>query len=156
MLCHTGTSVHLLPLPPPPHPPPPGYWHTYFFLLAAPDHLHEKRSFSVFAKSLGPCKYVFIPIPSLSPPYISTAGVSPISHYFLALAFPFFLSFFYCCLLPPKIICGHHLFLVSPYICFHAFSTTLSHLIPARPFVTFSQTALSTMPGNLCVGRSLT
>ena len=35
----------------------------------------------------------------------------------------------------------------SPPKSFHIFSTTLSHLIPARPFVTFSHTALSAMVG---------
>ena len=43
-----------------------------------------------------------------------------------------------------------------PPISFHAFSTTLSHLIPARPFVNFSHTALSAMAGNLFCGMFLT
>ena len=49
-------------------PPPPGYWYTYLFLLSdrstSPTRNH---SFSVFAKSIGPCKHVFIPSPSLTP-----------------------------------------------------------------------------------------
>ena len=38
----------------------------------------------------------------------------------------------------------------------HTFSTTLSHLIPARPCVTFSHTALSAMAGTLFFGMFLT
>ena len=44
------------------------------------------------SKSVGPCKYVFIPIPSLNPPYLPTG--SPISPCLPALAFPLFLCFF--------------------------------------------------------------
>ena len=43
-----------------------------------------------------------------------------------------------------------------PPVSFHTFSTTLYHLIPARPFVTFSHTALSAMAGNLFFGLLLT
>ena len=79
----------------------------------------RNRIFTVFAKSIGPCKYVSLPAPLLgpqsrfggkllknlsglpperdcsskrvNPPYISS--VSPISACFFALAFPFFLPF---------------------------------------------------------------
>ena len=43
-----------------------------------------------------------------------------------------------------------------PPISVHTFSTTLSHLSPARPFATFSHTALSGMAGNLFLGMLLT
>ena len=44
----------------------------------------------------------------------------------------------------------------SPPKSFHIFSTTLSHLIPAHPYVIFSHTALSTMAGNFFSGISFT
>ena len=50
---------------------------------------------------------------------------------------------------------GQYLFLVSSYIL-PPFSTTLSHLFPARPVVTLSHTALSTMTGTLFFGMFLT
>ena len=54
---------------------------------------------------------------------------------------------------PPK---SFHIFSTtlswSPPKSFHIFSTTLSHHIPARPFVMFSHTVLSTMAGNLFSG----
>ena len=43
-----------------------------------------------------------------------------------------------------------------PLISFQKYSTTLSHLIPARPFVTFSRTALSATAGNLYFSVFLT
>lgn len=45
----------------------------------------------------------------------------------------------------------------SPPIFIHTFSTTLSHLVPARPFVTFSHTALlaTSMTGSLFFGMRL-
>ena len=43
LLCHETACVHLL-------LPPPAYWYTSFFFVAGPGHLHENRSFSVFAK----------------------------------------------------------------------------------------------------------
>ena len=63
MLCHTGTSVHLL--------PPPGYWYTPFLLSGRSRSPTRKHCcLSVFAKSSVRCKYVFIPIPSLNHPHI--------------------------------------------------------------------------------------
>ena len=47
------------------------YWYASPCCLAGVDPLHENPSFSVFAKSIGPCKYFFILIPSLNLPYIS-------------------------------------------------------------------------------------
>ena len=43
----------------------------------------------------------------------------------------------------------------SPPKYFHIFSTMLSHLIPARPFVIFSYAALSTMAGSLSIFSTL-
>ena len=120
---HTGTSLHLLP------PRPPGYWYTSFFFLAGPGPLHEIGvRFSVFAKFTVPCKYLFIPTPSLSLPYISRV-FSPVSPCFLpllAVALPFFLSFlFYFYFVPPKLLYGHHLLVGFILLSFHVFSTTL-------------------------------
>ena len=64
----------------------------YLFLLSGrPRSPTRNRSFSIFAKSIGPCKYVFIPIPSLNP--LISRSVFPSLPYSLALAFPFFLYF---------------------------------------------------------------
>ena len=58
---------------------------------------------------------------------------------------------------PSKVLYGHHLFLVSSScVSFLNLSTTLFHLFPARPLVTFSHTALSTMAGSLVFGLFLT
>ena len=127
-----GMSVHLL-------PPPPGYWHTYIFLLSGRSRSPTRnRTFSVFAKSTRPCKYVFIPILSLNPQYTSKC----FSDFTLCLSAS--LSFLSCsllltvCLVPPQVLYGHPLFSVSP-ISLRTFSTTFSHLIPARPFITISK-----------------
>ena len=84
LLCHKGTSVHLL-------SPPLNYWHTSFFFLAGPGPLHESavsalsrgpfgrsNTFSFLSVLLGPRKPLSVP---------------PLSPCFLALAFPLFLSF---------------------------------------------------------------
>ena len=85
LLCHYGhinasTSSSWLPV--------------YLFLLSGRSRSPTRnRSFSVFAKSNRPCKYVFIPIPWLNRPYTSLSSVSPISPFFLALVFPSFYPF---------------------------------------------------------------
>ena len=59
----------------------------------------------------------------------------------------------------PKRIYGRYIFLVASHILlisFHTFSTTLPHLIAARPFATSSHTALSAMADNLFFGMFLT
>ena len=71
----------------------------------------------------------------------------PLSPYFRAPAFLFYLSFHFC-LVPPKRIYGQHFFLGSSYILPY-FSVSLSRVILARYLVTFSHTALSAMAGNL-------
>ena len=140
------TSVHL-------RPPPPGYWYTSFFFLAGPGHLHEVSISALFSRinPLGSCKYVFIYIPGLTSCQV---------------------CLYYCskCFSDPTLFLSANLSLLSilsstsalylsnfsaditsssrfPSISFHVFSYLLSHLIPARPFVTFSHTALSNKYG---------
>ena len=62
---------------------------------------------------------------------------------------------FFFCIVPPKLLGGHHLFLLFPPISFHTFLTTLSHPIPVRPLVTLSHTALSTTTNGWQPLRSL-
>ena len=52
---------------------------------------------------------------------------------------------------PPNVSTGSLLSWFPPVSC-HTFSTTLSYPFPARPFVTFSHTALSATAGNLFFG----
>ena len=64
----------------------------YLFLLSGKSRPPSRnRSFSFFAQSIGPGRYVFIPISSLNPPYISKRAC--LSPYFSAPAFPFLLFF---------------------------------------------------------------
>ena len=136
-----GTSVHLL-------LPPPGYWHTSFFFLAGPGHLHES-AVSAFSRSpmgrANTFSFLFllsisrIPLKCFSDPTLFRS----VSLYSAsALYFPNFQADITSSRFPPM------------YTSFHTFSTTLSHHIPACPFVTFSLTALSTMAGNLFFGSS--
>ena len=115
----------------------------HLFFLAGPGALHE-IALSVF--SCSPLRRVctfsclFRLIPRI---YLSVPPPSPC---FLALAFPFFLPF----LSLPSCTSQTSLWTASssfPPISFHAFSTTLSYLIPAYPFVTSPPTALSAMAG---------
>ena len=85
------------------------------FLLSGRSRLPTRqRSFRVFAKSIGPCKYVFVPIPSLNAPCISQVFFSDSTLFLSAIAFPFFLPFTSTSAL--YLPGGHHLFLVPPYI----------------------------------------
>ena len=134
-----GTSVHL-------SPPSPDHWHTSFFFLAGPGHLHEIAVSAFSRKSIGPCKYLFIPIASLNPPYYSER----FSDFTLFLSASLSLRFMFSSsstLHLPKFSADSISCWFAP-ISFHTFSTTLSHLIPARPFVTFSHTAPSAMAGS--------
>ena len=103
----------------------------------------RNRSFNFSAASIGPCKHAFIPFPFLNPPYFSSCSSSST----LRLSAPFYLfsaiSFTFAMypLLSPV---DSSSFLFRP-IPFHIFSTSLSHLIPACPFVTLFHTAPSTI-----------
>ena len=59
---------------------------------------------------------------------------------------------FFTSILRPPNFCVDSTSSSPPPISFHIFSTTLSHLIRARPYVLFSRTASSTMAGNLFSG----
>lgn len=77
-------------------PSPAVYWYTFFFFVAGPGYLHEILAW-YFRKSLGPCKVIFIPTPSLISRISSSVPAFPL--FFLALAFPIFLCLFllvYC------------------------------------------------------------
>ena len=58
-------------------PPPFDYVYTSYFFLAGPDPLSE-ITVHLFAESIGPRRYVFIPLPSLNPSYILTCSSSSI------------------------------------------------------------------------------
>ena len=128
----------------------------YLLFLAGPGHLHEIAA-SVFSRSpLGRANtfsFLFLgSIPRLS--------LKRFSYFTLFLkryeAFPLFLSFLSFLLLLSCASQTSRTDMVSsrfPPLYHHTFSSTLSHLIPARLFVTFSHTALSTiMVGNLFFG----
>ena len=86
--------------------------------------------------------------------YIRILSVYPISLCFLSLAFPFFQAFVLL-LSFTRHLSNFFTGIISPWfpsVPFHTFSTALSHLTPARPFVTFSRTALTAMVGNLFFG----
>ena len=133
LLSHKGTSVYLL-------PPTPDYWYTFFF-LAGPHPLHE-TAVSAFSRS---------PLGHVNTFYCKCS--SPCTLFFNAttVAFPFFISFLYFCL-PPQNFSMDSMF---PPTSSHTFSTTLSHLSPARHFVPFPHTALLAMAGNLFLGKFL-
>ena len=76
---------------------------------------YTNSQFQRFAKSIGPWKYVFTPIPSLNLPYISKC-VSDFTLLSQRWSSPYFFYFFYCCLVPPKLLPEHHVFLASSYI----------------------------------------
>ena len=85
------------------------------------------------------------------------SSISSLSPCFLAPAFPLFLSFLllrYCT--PQTSPWTVSICFWFPPISFDVLTTTLCHLIPARPFVTFSHTAPSAMAGNLSFGVFLT
>ena len=139
----------------------------YLFLLSGRSRSPTRnRSFSVLRCSLGGANTFsfqillltsrkYLSVPPLSPCFLALAfplfkylRVPPLSPSFLALAFPLFLYVLLLLSCTPQI----SLWTVSllPPTSFHTFSTTLSHLIPARHFVTFSHTAVKA--GNLFFG----
>ena len=83
LLCHQGTSVHLL-------PPPLEYWYTSFSFLAGPGPIHE-IAVSAFSRSpLGRAHtFSFLLLPVT--PHKSLSAPPPLPR-FLALAFSLFLS----------------------------------------------------------------
>ena len=86
----------------------------YLFLLSGRSKSPTRnRSFSYFVKSIAPCRYVFIPISSLNPPYISKCFSS---FTFFPSASLYLSSIIYFCsvLYPPNFSIGQYLSLVSP------------------------------------------
>ena len=109
----------------------------------------RNRSVSAFSRSpLGrACTFSFQYLPSTPCMSLRVASLSP---YFLALVFPFLLFriiYFAYVLYPPNFSIDSTASSWSPPKSFHIFSITLSHLIPARPFVIFSYAVLSTIYG---------
>ena len=135
-------------------PPPFDYWYTSFFFLAGPGLPYE-ITVSAFSRSPLGRVNTFLFLSLLLTHHISSSVLPP-SPCLLALAFPFFLSFLLLLFCTPQTCLWTVLLLGPRPLSFHAFSTTLSHLIPARPFVIFSHTVLSAMADNLCSGMFLT
>ena len=129
-----------------PRPPPLDYWYISFFFLVGPGPLHEIAVSAFSCSPLGRANTFSFHI-CLQPPYISTKCFSSFTVFLSAnFAFSSVLSFA-SVLYPPKFSTWTvHLGLLNPK-SFHIFSTTLSHLISARPFVTSSRTTLSFMYG---------
>ena len=152
-LHQNGTPVYCL-LP----PPPPGYRHTRtsFFFLAGPGRLHEVTAVPALSrKSTGPRKYLSIPIRSLTPPPVKY-GLQWVFLLFHAIPWPgcvgslppgFALSFLLLSCTPRTTCMDSSSSLAPslPPIPFDTVSTTLPHLVPARPSTSFSHAARSTM-----------
>ena len=149
LLCHTGTSVLML------LPPPGYYWYTSFFFLAVPDHF-RKIAVSTFSRSpsgrantfsflrlrLNPRMFLFGKcLSGFTLSLSASLSLLSILSSASALYLPNFSTDITSSLFPP--------------VPFHTFSTTLSHLIPARHLVTFPHTAVSTMAGNFFFGMFL-
>lgn len=84
----------------------------------------RNRNFEISATLIGPCRYVFIPIPSLNPPYIFRSS-SSCTYCLVASPPPLFLPCLFCCV--PATAYGDSLVMVSP-LSFHTSSTTPSQL----------------------------
>ena len=127
----------------------------YLFLLSGRSSSPKRTSVSTFARSpVGRTSASsFQSLLVISRIYLNIFSLPP---YFLTLAFPLF-----CC---PSITSVSNPLNCSmlrisswlPPISFGALSTTLSHLIPARPFVTFSRTAILAIARKLFFGFLLT
>ena len=144
MLSHTGTYVH-------PCPPPPDYWYIYFFFLVGPGPLHEIAVSAFSCSPLGRVNtFSFQYLPSTPRMCFSSFTL------FLSAILSFSSILFFTLVLYPPNFSIDSVFSWSPPNSVHILSTTLSHLIPARPFVVFSHTAISTMAGNLFSGTFLT
>ena len=146
MLCHTGTPVRLL--------PPPGYWSTSFLLSNRSPT--RKLQFQRFREVHWDVQNTFSFISVRFIPRIFFR-VSPMSPWFLALAFPFFLSF----LLP--VSCTSQTSLRTSSLWFHPIflPCLLCYAIPpysSSPFCYFLQYSysMSTMAGNLFFGMFVT
>ena len=150
LLSHKGASVRLL--------PPLDYWYISYifsFFLAGPGPLHEIAVPAFSRTPLGRANRFHSCF--FSQPPVNLFSVPHLSPCFLALSFPLFLiAFFTSVLYPPNISMGSIPSWDSSYISFHIFSTTLSHLSPARPFVIFSHKARSALADNLFFGILLT
>ena len=112
----------------------------------------RSRTFSFFAYSIGPCRYVLIPISSLNPPYISTCFSS--FTLFLSASFSLSSIFSYTSVLHlPNFSIDSTSSWFSPK-SFHIFSTTSSNLdlFQLSPFCYFLLQTLSAMAGNLFPG----
>ena len=122
-LCHTITSVHLL-------PPPPGYWYTStsVFFLAGSSHPHGIAASAFSRSTMGRANAFSFPPPSLNPPHISKRFSD----------FTLFLSAYLCLLfILSSISVLYHTSpdfsadITSswfPPISYHTFSATLPHL----------------------------
>ena len=124
-----------------------------FFLPGRSRSPTRKRSWSVFVKSTGPCKYVFIPIPSLNPSCISNSLSDSTLFLSARLSLLSVISSTYALYLPNVTADITSSWFPPTFI--RTFSTMPSHVVPARSFATFSHTALSIMAGNLFFGMFL-
>ena len=116
--------------------------HFVAFLAGTSRSPTRTRSFSVFAKSTGPCKMHFSFLSRRLTPRKSSS-ISPLAPYVLELRSLSPISIMFSTLV--SYLANFSTDMISFWFCpisFHTFSTTLSHHSPARPFVTFSHTAL--------------
>ena len=129
--CHTRQMSSSPPLT---HPaPPPDYWYISFFFVVGPGPLREIAVSDFSLSPLGRADTFSFqhlpPTPRISP------SVSSFSRYFLALAFPFLVWFILLIFCTRQNISVNSTYSWLPPESFYIFSTALSHLIPARPFV---------------------
>ena len=107
----------------------------YLFLLSGRSRSPTRNRSFAFSRSALGCADTF-PYQHIPSTRRVSLSASPLSPYFLALAFPFLLRTlsFTSVLYPPNFSIDSTSSW-SPPKSFHIFSTTLSHLIPVRPFV---------------------
>ena len=128
-------------------PPPLDFWYTSFFFLAGPCPLHE-IAVSAFSRSpLGRANTFSFLFLLLTPPKSLKCSAS--FTLFLSANFSLISTLSFTSVLYPANFSMDSVYSWFPPISFHTFSITLSHLIPARPFVIFFHTAISAMAGNL-------
>ena len=117
--------------------------------LAGPGPLHEIAVSAFLRSPLGRANTFSFLFLFLTLRQSLKWNISSLSPWILALAFPLIYIFSFTSVLHPANFSMDSISSWFAPIFFRTFSTTLSHLTPARPFVTFSHTALSPMPGNL-------
>ena len=120
------------------------------FSLPGPGHLHEITVSAFSRRPLGRANtFSFLSLRSIS--RVSLKCFSDFTLFLSASLFLLAMLSSYCALYFPADIISSWF----PPTSFHTLSRTLSHLTPARPSVSFSHTAISTMAGNPFLGMFL-